>query len=145
MLEKPEFQALQNMAFEGTPTDVAKNFKNHAYDHLSNLLLKKSKNEEKDFQEALYCFEQALDAKCGDAAIEFDLYIGRAKANTLRAQHGKTKDDCLEAHKRKDTDEQSWYILARSRFFVEKYPECMKYIKQGLVKVGATNAKLLEL
>jgi hypothetical protein len=49
------------MAYEGTPLEIATNFKNHAYEHLEKLLLKKSKNEEKDFQEALYCFDTALE------------------------------------------------------------------------------------
>lgn len=31
MLELPEFQALQNLAYEGTPEEIAKNFKNHGY------------------------------------------------------------------------------------------------------------------
>ena len=30
MLESPEYQALQNMAYEGTPLEVAKNFLEHA-------------------------------------------------------------------------------------------------------------------
>ena len=49
------------MAHEGTPMEVQNNFKNHAYEGLGKLLLKRSKNEEKDFQESLYCFEQALE------------------------------------------------------------------------------------
>ena len=61
MLERPEFQALMAMAHEGEPIEVQNNFKNHAYEHLGRLLLKTSKNQEKDFQEALYCFEQALE------------------------------------------------------------------------------------
>ena len=34
MMEREEFQALQAMAFEGTPLEVARNFKNHAYEQL---------------------------------------------------------------------------------------------------------------
>ena len=93
------------MAYEGTPTEIAQNFKNHAYAQLGALLLKKSENNEKDFQEALYCFEQALDQKCGEPELEFDLYIGRGKLNLLRGQFGKAKDDCLDAIKIKDNDE----------------------------------------
>ena len=32
MMEREEFKALQAMAFEGTPLEVAQNFKNHAYE-----------------------------------------------------------------------------------------------------------------
>lgn len=49
MLERPEYQALMQMAHEGTPEEVQENFKNHAFEHLGRLLLKTSKNEEKDF------------------------------------------------------------------------------------------------
>jgi hypothetical protein len=49
MLKRPEFEALANMAYDGTPQEVAENFKNHAYDSLGKLLLRQSKNEEKDF------------------------------------------------------------------------------------------------
>ena len=38
----------------------------------------------------------------------------------------------MEALKKKKNDEQAWYILARSRVFVEKYQEAMDYINQGL-------------
>ena len=61
MLERPEFQALMQMGHEGEPIDVQNNFKNHAYEQLGKLLLKTSKNKEKDFQEALHCFDQALE------------------------------------------------------------------------------------
>ena len=129
MLESPEFQALQQLAYDGTPFEVAKNFLHHATESLSKLLLKQSKNEEKDFQEALHCFDEALDQKCSNKELEFQIYTGRAKLNMLRAQYGHTKDDMLEALKRKDTDEQTWYILARSRLFVNQFDECLKYIE----------------
>jgi len=31
-------------------------------------------------------------------------------------------------------NEQAWFILARSRFFVEKYKNCMNYCKEALKK-----------
>ena len=49
MLERREFQALMAMGHEGEPIEVQNNFKNHAMESLGKLLLKKSKNEEKDF------------------------------------------------------------------------------------------------
>ena len=106
MLERPEFQALMEMAHEGTPIEVQNNFKSHAYDQLGKLLLKTSKNQEKDFQEALYSFDQALEQETGDVENEFELYLGRAKCNMLRAQYGKTKEDCLAANKLKTGQEQ---------------------------------------
>lgn len=48
ILAQPEYQALQEMAFEGNPSEVAKNFLTHGLDQLSKVLLKQSKKEEKD-------------------------------------------------------------------------------------------------
>ena len=85
MLDLPEFQALQSLAFDGEPDEVAQNFLNHAMESLSKVLLDESKYQEKDVQEALHCFDQGLDAKATDNEINFGLYQGRAKLNLLRA------------------------------------------------------------
>ncbi len=47
-LQRPEFQALQALAFEGEPNEVAKNFLNHGLEQLSRVLLETSKFTEKD-------------------------------------------------------------------------------------------------
>lgn len=69
--------------------------------------------------------------------------MGRAKLNLLIAQFGKCKEDCLDALKHKE-NEQAWFVLARSRFFAEKYDECKKYIEDGLKKYP-TSGKLHDL
>ena len=50
------------MAHEGTPDEVAENFLKHGLEQLSRVLLKGSKNEEKDCQEALHCFDNGIEA-----------------------------------------------------------------------------------
>ena len=40
----------------------------------------------------------------------------------------------MEAKKFKST-EQLYFILARSRFFVEKYEECLKYCTEGMKEI----------
>ena len=121
------------MAYEGDSKEVAQNFLEHGLEGLSRLLLESTKNKEKDFQESLHCFDQGIDQKCGDAKIEFDLLMGRAKLNLFRHQFGKCKTDCLDALKIKQ-NEQIWFILVRSRYFVEKYDECLNYANQALEK-----------
>ena len=44
-LERPEFQALAALAYDGTPDEVAKNFLNHGYDHLNKVITKESKHQ----------------------------------------------------------------------------------------------------
>ena len=116
------------MAHEGTPDEVAENFLKHGLEQLSRVLLKGSKNEEKDCQEALHCFDNGIEAQPASMETLFDLLMGRAKLNILRAQFGHCKNDCLNALKIKN-DEQAWFVLSRSRFFVEQFEECDKYLK----------------
>ena len=98
---------------------------------LSDVLLKKTKNPEADKLEcerAMHFFNEAFKTGYKEYQMLFTLYMGRAKLNLLIAQFGKCKEDCLEALKIKETDEQMWLVLSRSRYFVEKYQEGLKYI-----------------
>lgn len=138
MLQQPEFQALAALAYDGTPEEVAKNFLNHGYGHLDKVVLKESKNNERDIEQALYCFDEGLDQLNRpkeegtlSADTQYQLHMGRAKSNILIAQFGKTKEDCLAAKKHRET-EQVYTVLARSRIFVERYREAIEYCNEGL-------------
>mmetsp|Transcript_24414 Transcript_24414/g.33325 ORF Transcript_24414/g.33325 Transcript_24414/m.33325 type:complete len:216 (+) Transcript_24414:299-946(+) len=132
------------MAYDGTPEEVAKNFKNHGLSSLEKVLMKMAKADAKEVEEAIYCFDTGLEQKCGNPKIEFDLLLGRAKANLLVGNFGKVKEDCVQALKRKSADEQAWFILCRSRYFVEKYEECQKFLKFALIKCP-TSGKIHDL
>lgn len=47
-MERPEFQALQAMAYEGDKKEVAENFLNHGLEQLQKVLLETTKYKEKD-------------------------------------------------------------------------------------------------
>ena len=144
MLDKPEFQALQNLAYDGTSEEVCKNFKDQAMETLSSVLLKSNKSMEHDKVEcerAMHFFTEAFETGYKEPNTLFTLYMGRAKLNLLIAQFGKCKEDCLEALKLRPKDDQMWLILSRSRYFLEKWSEGLKYAEDGL-KVCPTSAKL---
>jgi len=124
MLEQPEFKALQELAYDGTPEEVARNFKTHAFDALTTIINRTNKNEKVDQVEAeraMHFFNEAFAQEYKEYQLQYQLYWGRAKLNLLIAQFGKCKEDSLEAIKINDTDEHIWLVLARSRFFVEKW------------------------
>jgi len=62
----------------------------------------------------------------------------------LRGQFGKTKDDCLSALKIKKSDVQTWVVLIKSRFFVEKPDEASKFIRDASLSCP-NSPKLAEL
>ena len=70
--------------------------------------------------------------------------MGRAKLNLLTGQFGHAKDDALESLKIKKDDAQMWLILARSRYFVEKWADGLKYAQQGLAH-NPKDEKLLHM
>jgi hypothetical protein len=66
-----EFEALQALAYEGTPQEIALNFKeqgNEAY-------------REKRYRDALEFYSKGLAAKCGEWDVEGVLYLNRAAVN----------------------------------------------------------------
>jgi tetratricopeptide (TPR) repeat protein len=137
MLEAPEFAALQDMAYDGTPEEVCRNFRNHAMDSLDMIVKKYTKNKKHDQVEcerAMHFFNEAFKTGWKEYQSLFTLYMGRAKLNLLIGQFGKCKEDALEALKIKPDDAQMWLILSRSRFFVEKWQDGLKYTMQGLEK-----------
>ena len=134
-MEQPEFKALQDLAYDGTPEEVCKNFKEHAMEALHDVIMKNTKTAQRDQVEcerAMHFFDQAFAAGWKEHQTMFTLYMGRAKLNLLIAQFGRCKEDCLEALKIKPADEQMWVVLSRSRYFIEKYEEGLKYARQGL-------------
>jgi tetratricopeptide (TPR) repeat protein len=137
MMEKPEFAALQNLSYDGTPEEQCRNFRNHAMESLDMILKKYTKNhkhDEVECERAMHFFNEAFKTGWKEYQSTFTLYMGRAKLNLLIGQFGKCKEDALEALKIKPDSPQMWLILSRSRFFVEKWQEGLKYTMQGLEK-----------
>jgi hypothetical protein len=82
----------------------------------------------------MHFFNEAFKSGWKEYQAMYTLYMGRAKLNLLIGQFGKCKEDALDALKIKPDDEQMWLILSRSRLFVEKWVDGMKYTMQGLEK-----------
>lgn len=102
ILAQPEMQALQNLAYEGTPEDVCRNFRNHAMEALDMLAKKYTKNKVHDQVEcerAMHFFNEAFKTGWKEYQSMFTLYMGRSKLNLLIGQFGKCKEDALEALK----------------------------------------------
>ena len=105
------------------------------------MVLKESKNNQVDIEQALYCFDEALEYQkdIKDTKLTYQLWMGRAKTNILVGQFGKVKDDCLEALKIKHT-ESAYILLARSRMFIERYREAIEYLEKGLKMIPDSKA-----
>ena len=82
----------------------------------------------------MHFFTEAFDTGYKDPETLFTLYMGRAKLNLVTAQFGHCRTDALEALKIKPKNQQMWIILTRSRYFLEKYEDGLKFAIEGLEK-----------
>jgi hypothetical protein len=69
--DNPELEALKALAYEGTPREIALNFKN-----LGNEAFR-----EKKYRDALEFYAKGLGAKSGEIDIETSLHLNRAAVN----------------------------------------------------------------
>jgi len=66
-----ELEALQALAYEGTPREIALNFKEQGNEAF----------REKRYRDALEFYSKGLGAKCGEWDVEGVLYLNRAAVN----------------------------------------------------------------
>jgi hypothetical protein len=69
--DNPELEALQALAYEGTPLEIATNFKSQGNEAF----------HEKRYRDALEFYSKGLAAKSGDAELEGTLLLNRAAVN----------------------------------------------------------------
>jgi hypothetical protein len=71
--DNPELEALKALAYEGTPQEIALNFKN-----LGNEAFR-----EKKYRDALEFYARGFGAKSGESDIELSLHLNRAAVNLV--------------------------------------------------------------
>ena len=71
--DNPELEALKALAYEGTPQEIALNFKN-----LGNEAFR-----EKKYRDALEFYARGFGAKSGERDIEVSLHLNRAAVNLV--------------------------------------------------------------
>jgi len=69
--DNPELEALEALAYEGTPLEIATNFKSQGNEAF----------REKRYRDALEFYSKGLAAKSGDAELEGTLLLNRAAVN----------------------------------------------------------------
>lgn len=69
--ENLELEALQALAYEGTPLEIAKNFKEQGNEAF----------REKRYRDALEFYTKGISSKCEDFELESTLLLNRAAAN----------------------------------------------------------------
>ncbi|KAH8106145.1 ribosomal protein S7e-domain-containing protein [Cristinia sonorae] len=86
-MDDPVLNALQSLAYEGTPDEIAQNFKEQGNDYFKG----------KRHREALGFYTQGIDAKPEDKALLEALLCNRAACNLALKNYGSVLKDCSKA------------------------------------------------
>jgi tetratricopeptide (TPR) repeat protein len=120
----PALAALQALIYDGSPEEVAKNFKdqgNEAY-----------KTGQKGYQDAIKYYTQGLEQKCSDNILNALLHLNRAAVHISSKNYGKALDDCLKAVELDGSNPnvlaKGYLRAAKACFGLGRFDESHKYV-----------------
>ncbi|KAI0677475.1 40S ribosomal protein S7 [Trametes maxima] len=139
--EDAAISALQSLAYEGTPDEIAQNFKEQGNDYYKG----------KRYREAIGFYDQGVEAKPTDQIILEALYCNRAACNLELQNYGSVLRDCSKAIGVNPKSSKAFYRSAMALIALERYDEaldccdrCLDFDK-GNKAVQATRDKAAKL
>ncbi|KIJ70455.1 hypothetical protein HYDPIDRAFT_105183 [Hydnomerulius pinastri MD-312] len=108
-------QALQSLAYDGTPDEIAQNFKEQGNDYFKG----------KRYREAIGFYNQALDAKPTDATLQEALLCNRAACNLELKNYGSVLRDCSKALTINSKSSKAFYRSATALMALDRLEEAL--------------------
>lgn len=128
--ENVQLEALKSLAYEGTPEEIATNFKNQGNECFQS----------KQFQHAVQYYTQGLDADCGVDVINVALYLNRAACNLKLKNYRRCIEDCKRALQIDDSNVKACYRAGQAFFAVDRLDEGRQILEYGLSKDSGNQA-----
>lgn len=122
--ENVQLEALKSLAYEGTPEEVATNFKNQGNECF----------QAKQFQHAVQYYTQGLDADCGVDALNVALYLNRAACNLKLKNYRRCIEDCKRALQIDEVNVKACYRAGQALLAVDRLDEGRQILEYGLNK-----------
>jgi len=132
--ENEALEALKALAYEGTPEEVAKNFKQQGNDCFKM----------KQLKDAREFYTKALAVKCGVKEIDEACLNNRAQCNLDMQNYGKTIRDCRDALKINPRNDKSWFRCAKGLLALDRLVEAEACIENALA-LKPSHAQVKEL
>ncbi|TFK43292.1 40S ribosomal protein S7 [Crucibulum laeve] len=107
--------ALQSLAYEGTPDEIAQNFKEQGNDYFKG----------KRYREAIGFYTQGVDAKPTDNTIMEALLCNRAACNLELKNYGSVLRDCSSALTLNEKSSKAYYRSAMALVALERVEEAL--------------------
>ncbi|RHZ46535.1 hypothetical protein Glove_615g4 [Diversispora epigaea] len=132
--ESETLAALQSLMYEGSPEEIADNFKNQGNDCFKN----------KKYQDAIIYYTKALEeSKCQDNKILEDCLTNRAAVNLELQNYRKVLTDCAKVIKSNPKNIKAYYRSAKALYELNKIDEAIDCCDHG-IKIGSNNTALLK-
>lgn len=114
-------EALQSLAYDGTPTEVAENFKNQGNDAYAT----------KMYKDAIEFYTKAIGANAGNVINEA-CYANRAACHLALQNYGSTIRDCSSVLKINPSNIKALYRSGKAFLALEKIDEALAVVKHAL-------------
>ncbi|CAG8456752.1 8523_t:CDS:2 [Ambispora gerdemannii] len=129
MTELPEEEndtlaALQSLLYDGTPEEVAENFKNQG-----NECFKAGKTK---YQDAIAFYSKAIDTTCKDEKIIEACLTNRAAVNLELQNYRKVLMDCAKALKINPKNVKALFRSAKALYMLDKIDQALDCCNLGL-------------
>ncbi|RXW25786.1 hypothetical protein EST38_g77 [Candolleomyces aberdarensis] len=113
--ENPAIAALQDLVYEGTPDEIAANFKDQGNDYFKG----------KRYREALGFYTQGIDVKPTDKNLLTALLCNRAACNLELQNYGSVLRDCSTVLKQDDKVSKAYYRSAQALISLDRVEEAL--------------------
>lgn len=123
-------QALQSLAYEGTPDEIAANFKEQGNDYFKG----------KRYREAAGFYTQGIDAKPTDKVLLEALLCNRAACNLELQNYGSVLRDCAKAMTINAKSSKSFYRSALALLALDRLDEALDCCERCLSFDGSNQA-----
>lgn len=111
--------ALQALLYDGTPDEIATNFKNNGNESLQ-------RGNTQGFRDAVIQYTKALEVNPEDSELRAVLFCNRALANLKLQNYGSTCKDARQALALNSNMVKARFRLTKALFLLEKYEEAEK-------------------
>ncbi|KAG8821778.1 hypothetical protein FRC19_007258 [Serendipita sp. 401] len=115
-------EALQALVYDGTPDEIATNFKDQGNDYFKS----------KRYREALGFYNQALDAKTTEKALLESLHLNRAACNLELQNYGSVLRDCSKVLATNPSSLKAFYRSALALIALERSTEAIDCCNRAL-------------
>ncbi|KAF5387787.1 hypothetical protein D9615_000043 [Tricholomella constricta] len=132
--EDTTLAALQSLAYEGTPDEIAQNFKEQGNEYFKG----------KRYREALGFYTQGVDAKPTDIPLQEALLCNRAACNLELKNYGSVLRDCSKALTLNPQSSKAFYRSASALMALHRVEEALDCCDRCLT-FDADNKGILQL